>query len=275
MTRRTPTALALILVAASLAFHVWWGGRVQLSPYEAYYWQFARHLDVSYFDHPPLAPWTIRAATALFGESERAIRLAATFHAALAAAFLFLAGRRLFGPSAAVAALAAAFATPVFSLGQSIITPDGPLVAGWLAALYFTTRAVQEERGAWLLAAGAAAGFAALGKYTGWLLPPQILAALLCDQRGRRLLRGAWPWLGLAVAIALFAPVIAWNARHDWASFSFQVVNRVAGLGPPQLETLMRFLGVEALLVTPILGGVVWVAAFAALKRLPRRMLRW
>ncbi|HET7755495.1 MAG TPA: glycosyltransferase family 39 protein [Anaeromyxobacteraceae bacterium] len=267
MIRRSPTVLAFLLVAASISFHVWWSGRVQLSPQEAYYWQFSRHLDVSYFDHPPLAAWTIRAATELFGESERAIRLAAALYAAVAALFLFHAARRLFGPAAAVAALAVALATPIFSLGQSIITPDGPLLAGWLAALYFTARAVQEERGAWLLAAGAAAGFATLGKYTGWLLPPQILAALLVDARGRRLLRGPWPWAGFALTVAMFAPVIAWNARHDWVSFSFQVVGRVAGLGPPSLDPLMRFLGLEALLVTPILGGVVWVAAVAAAKR--------
>jgi 4-amino-4-deoxy-L-arabinose transferase-like glycosyltransferase len=274
LIRPSPNALALLLVAASLSFHVWWAGHVQLSPHEAYYWQFARHLDVSYFDHPPLAAWTIRAATELFGDSERAIRVAAAVHAAIAALFLFLAGRRLFGPAAAVAALAVALATPIFSLGQAIITPDGPLLAGWVAALYFTTRAIQEQRGAWLLAAGAAAGFAALGKYTGWLLPPQILAALLVDARGRRMLRGPWPWLGFAIALGMFAPVIAWNARHDWVSFSFQVVGRVAGLGPPRLDPLMRFIGLEALLVTPILGGVIWVAAFAAAKRsdLPMRL---
>ena len=274
MIRRGPTALAVLLVAASLSFHVWWGGRVQLSPHEAYYWQLARHLDVSYFDHPPLAAWTIRAATELFGDSERAIRLAAAVHAAIASLFLFLAGRRLFGPTAAVAALAVALATPIFSLGQAIITPDGPLVAGWLAALYFTVRAIEEERGSWLLAAGAAAGFAALGKYTGWFLPPQILAALLIDARGRRLLRGPWPWLGLTLAVAMFAPVIAWNAHHDWVSFSYQLVGRIAGLGSPKLDPLMRFIGLEALLVTPILGGVVWVAAVAAAKRpdLPMRL---
>jgi 4-amino-4-deoxy-L-arabinose transferase-like glycosyltransferase len=267
LIRRSPTALAVLLVTASLSFHLWWAGQVQLSPQEAYYWQFSRHLDVSYFDHPPLAAWTIRAATELFGESERAIRVAAALHAAIAAVFMFLAGRRLFGPAAAVAALAVALATPIFSLGQAIITPDGPLLAGWIACLYFTTRAVQEERGTWLVAAGVAAGFASLGKYTGWLLPPQILVALLADVRGRRLLRTAWPWVGFAVALAIFAPVIAWNARHGWVSFSFQVVERVAGLGPPRLDPLMRFIGLEALLVTPILGGVVWVAAVAAAKR--------
>jgi 4-amino-4-deoxy-L-arabinose transferase-like glycosyltransferase len=100
---RRADRIAIAIVAAATLLHVAYAGLLALSPQEAYYWTWSRHLDLSYFDHPPLAAWTIRAATALLGESERAIRLAAAFHSTVTSAFLWLATRRLFGSRAALA----------------------------------------------------------------------------------------------------------------------------------------------------------------------------
>ena len=264
---RRPEAIAFAAAAASIALHVALAGAVPLSPQEAYYWQYARHLDLSYFDHPPLAAWTIRLTTSCFGDGERAIRLAAALHAAIFGGFFFLAGRRLFGARAALWALLAALATPLFALGQTVITPDAPLLAGWAAALYFTVRALDEERGAWLLASGAAVGFAMLGKYTGAILAPQILLALLLDRRGRALLRSPWPYLAVALAAALFSPVLAWNARHGWVSFGFQLGWRSANAGPATLRRLGGFVGSQAAALTPLLFAGLWAAAAVAAAR--------
>jgi 4-amino-4-deoxy-L-arabinose transferase-like glycosyltransferase len=265
--QRFPERLAALLVAASLALHVLLSGFLSLSPQEAYYWQYARHLDLSYVDHPPLAAWSIRATTSLLGEGERAIRLAAALHAALFAFFFFLAGRRLFGARVALLAVVAGLVTPIFSFGQAIITPDAPLLAGWAASLYFCQRALDEERGAWLLAAGVAVGAAALGKYTGWLLAPQILLVLLLDARGRRLLRGAWPYAALLLAVAVFSPVLVWNARHGWASFGFQFGQRSADMAGFSPVRVGRFLALQALAVTPLLLVALLAAMAVAVRR--------
>jgi len=257
-------------VAASALFHLWYGGLLELSPQEAYYWRYGQRLDWSYFDHPPLAAWTIRALGELLGDSERAIRAAAILHSSLFSLFFFLAARRLLGPRGALAAAALGLVTPIFSLGQVIITPDGPLLAMWAAALYFTVRALQEDQGAWLLAAGLATGLAGLGKYTGWLLAPQIFLCLLLDPRGRRQLLSPWPWLGLLLGLAAFSPVLFWNASHGWASFGFQLGDRAAGAraGGPSLTSFLRFAGLQLLVPSPILAVALVVAAFAALRRL-------
>jgi len=265
IARGRATAAALALIGVTSLLHVWYAGAVPLAPREAYAWEAARHLDLSYLDHPPLLAWTIRATTA-FGASERTVRLAATLHAALAAWFFFLAARRLLGGRAALIALLAALATPLFALGQAAATPDAPLLAGWCAALYFTLRALDGD-GRWLLAAGAATGWAALGQYTGWLLAPQILAVLALDRRGRRHLRTPWPWLGLVLALALFSPVLVWNAHRGGASVAYHAAGQAAALGPPSLDRVMRFLVGQALLATPVLGSVLWVAAAAAAVR--------
>jgi 4-amino-4-deoxy-L-arabinose transferase-like glycosyltransferase len=255
----SPARTALLLVAASLLIHVAYAGLVPLSPQEAYYWGWGRRLDLSYFDHPPLAAWSIRAATALLGDGERAIRMAAVGHAGLLLLFLFLAGRRLFGGRAALLATGFALLSPLASLGQLVITPDAPLLSGWAACLYLTVRALDEEDGRWLLAAGLAAGLAALGKYTAFLLVPQVGLALLLDPRGRRLLAGPWPWLGLLVAALVFSPVLAWNAARDLASLRFQSAARLQALAFDSLQ-VARFAGLQALTVSPLL----WLALVAA-----------
>ncbi|MEY2667760.1 MAG: hypothetical protein RJA59_398 [Pseudomonadota bacterium] len=259
-------AVAFLLVAFSSLMHVAYAGSLPLTPQEAYYWQYARHPALSYFDHPPAAAWTIRAFTLLLGDSERVVRLAAASWSAVFCFFFFLAGRRLIGSRGALAALAMMLVTPFFSLGQTIITPDGPLVAGWIAAFYFTVRALQDDRPAWLLAAGLASGVAALGKYTGFLLLPQILLALLLDPRGRRMLRTPWPWLGAALALVVFSPVVIWNATHGWASFGFQFGKRGQDM---QLEPVLvgRFFGLQALVVSPLLFLVLLASMVVATRR--------
>jgi 4-amino-4-deoxy-L-arabinose transferase-like glycosyltransferase len=257
---------ALAILALSLLFHVAYSGFFALSPQEAYYWEWSRHLDLSYFDHPPLVAWTIRVVTALLGDGERAIRVAAALHSGLFCAFLWLSARRLFGSRAALVAIAAAAVVPLFSLGQVISTPDAPLLSGWAMALYFTIRALDEERPAWLLAAGAATGWAILGKYTGFLLLPQILAALLLDPRGRRMLRTPWPWAGAALALVLFSPVLLWNWRHAGASFAFQTVERVEG-STFRPVLVARYVGLQAALLSPVVLLLLVEAVVTSVRR--------
>jgi 4-amino-4-deoxy-L-arabinose transferase-like glycosyltransferase len=261
-------------VAASTLVHLWYAGLVELSPQEAYYWLWGQRLDWSYYDHPPLAAWTVRALGELLGSSERAIRAAAAFHSGLFSLFFFLAARRLVGAQGAAAAILVALLTPLFALGQVVITPDGPLLAMWAAALYFTVRALDEERGAWLLAAGLSTGLAGLSKYTGWLLAPQVLLALLLDRRGRRLLLTPWPYAGLFLGLVAFYPVILWNARHGWASFGFQFGQRATAAGGPSLVLVGRFLALQLLVPSPLLAVALWAAAFGALRRLSDRTFR-
>src|ERR1700758_4834218 len=43
---------------------------IPISPEEAYHWNFARHLDWSYYDHPPMLAWAIAAGRLVFGDTE-------------------------------------------------------------------------------------------------------------------------------------------------------------------------------------------------------------
>ncbi|MBC7905717.1 MAG: glycosyl transferase, partial [Rhodospirillaceae bacterium] len=45
---------------------------------EAQYWAWAQTIQLGYFSKPPMVAWAIAATTALFGESEGAVKLSST-----------------------------------------------------------------------------------------------------------------------------------------------------------------------------------------------------
>jgi 4-amino-4-deoxy-L-arabinose transferase-like glycosyltransferase len=63
-----PRSIALLIAAVTLV-RLLLAATVPLLPQEAYYWTWSRHLDWSYFDHPPLATYSIALTTAIFGQT--------------------------------------------------------------------------------------------------------------------------------------------------------------------------------------------------------------
>jgi 4-amino-4-deoxy-L-arabinose transferase-like glycosyltransferase len=103
-------------------------------------------------------------------------------------------------------------------------------------------------------------GLALLAKYTAALLAPALLVVLLWDGELRRELRTAWPWLGALVAVALFAPCLLWNARHDWISIRFQLGHGFAHNAT--LQSFLEYVGgqVAGLGPVPLLLGILFLA---------------
>lgn len=206
------TALRLVVAAAA-----------PLAPDEAYYWVWSRALAPGYLDHPPMVALWIRAGTALAGDTAFGIRLFGPIATAIGSLLLADAGSRLFpGRNAGLWAAILMNATLLVGAGAATMTPDAPLLFFWVAALWVMARIVSGGHGAWFLAVGLAAGLALDSKYTAVFLGAGIALWLLFTAPGRRWMRTPWPWAGLALAAAAFAPVLAWNAAHDWASFAKQ-----------------------------------------------------
>ncbi len=208
---------------------------------EAYYWVWGQHLDLGYYDHPPLIAWLIRASTALVGHSELGVRALCVLMGVGSVALVAAASRRAWITALALASL------PLFALGGLLATPDVPLLFGWALALAGLVRG-----GRWWLLAGLGAGIAILGKHTGLLLLPLMLVARPRDLRTR------WPWLGLGLTALLLAPHVVWLAQHDWITLRFQAGHGLgigadeAG-GAPGLAGLLAFLGGQIGLVSPLL----------------------
>ncbi len=230
---------------------------------EAYYWLWSKHLAASYFDHPPAIAYAIRLGTALFGDTSfgvRAMPLFASVAASLAvwrSANLLLADKR----SAALACLYFNL-TLMVAAETMAATPDALALAAASGVLWALSELLASGDGRWWLAVGAMGGLCLLSKYTGFFLGAGVALWLAATAQGQRWLNTFWPYLGGLLALALFAPVIAWNAAHDWISFKFQF-GRVAA-GGPTLRYFIEFILAQAALASPfllVLGGAGFVRA--------------
>jgi dolichol-phosphate mannosyltransferase len=221
-------AIAIALGIYALLLRLAYMASVDLFPEEAYYWNYAQHLDFGYLDHPPMVAWLIRAGTAVCGNSAFGVRIGALLGAAVASLFVYRSARDLYGRPSALVALVLMQVLPAYFLAGLFMTPDTPLIAAWAAALYFLQRALLggHERAWW--GAGIALGIGLVCKYTIALLVPATLVFVLSDGPSRRWLLRLLPYAAGVLALVIFSPVILWNARHDWASFAFQTSQRLA-----------------------------------------------
>ena len=221
--------LALLAVSAGVRLALALGTDVYFD--EAYYWQWAQHLDWGYYDHPPLVAWLIAGL---------GVRGTALLCGLGTVAGVWGFARDVHGDSGAAWRAAALWSTvPVGILAGVWATPDSPLLLCWVLALW----ALYRER--WVLA-GLACGLALLSKYPGVLLAVAFVAACV---HARRLPAGAW--LTALLGVLLFGPVVLWNARHAWVGFAFQLQHGLGGTGG--WHTFGEFLAGQFALGGPVL----------------------
>jgi dolichyl-phosphate-mannose-protein mannosyltransferase len=245
------------------------GALFDLVPQEAYYLFYARHPALSYFDHPGMLAWALALPAKLRPPPPIVVRLVPFLFAAVTLAGVVRLARR-FVPQAPGRAVLLLATTGAFSILTVIALPDGPLVAAWSWALVFLAEALLDERRMAWLPAGLCTGLALDSKYSAAFLLLGAGVMLLALPRGRRALASPWPWLGLALAALITAPVWVWNAEHGWVSFLFQTAGRVEharGLSP---WNVLGLIGSQLVLALPPL---VWVWGREAVRAVPR-MLR-
>jgi dolichol-phosphate mannosyltransferase len=257
-------ALAFGILCYAFLLRLVYAAQVELLPEETYYWNYARHLDIGYLDHPPFVAWLIRLGTAVCGDTEFGVRSGALVCGIVTAAFVFRLARNTMGELGAWLALVLAQIMPFFFLSGFLMTPDAPLTAAWAATLYFLERALVADRPRAWLWAGASLGVGLLSKYTIALLGVVTLAFMVLHPPSRRWFRRWEPYAAVLIATACFAPVILWNAQHDWASFAFQTSRRLAER--PRFS-LHKLIGGAIVLITPT--GFYAVAAALFRRRAP------
>ena len=212
------------IVAAVTLLRAIAAAKLPLTGDEAYYWEWAKHLALGYADHPPMVAYLI-APFSWSVQNPLWVRVGFLLCGVIATVAAANAARRLSGDERAglVTALAMTLA-PLLSVGFTIATPDGPLMAAWACVLWLAVRAEQERKPRDFLFLGAAIAAALLSKMFAWALVAGIVCWACAPQR-------RWLWrAGLArafvVAALLYAPFIIWNAAHDFVSFRFAFEQR-------------------------------------------------
>jgi len=191
---------------------------------EAYYWIWSKHLAFGYYDHPPGVALVIRFGTMIAGDTELGVRLVSILLALPMSFAVYRTAEILFG-GARVAANATILlnVTLMAAVGTLVVTPDAPLLVASSFVLFFLAKVLESDRGSWWLAVGAAAGVALISKYTAMFFGPAIVIWLISVPRLRKWFLSPWLYLGGLLALAIFSPVILWNADHHWVSFIKQL----------------------------------------------------
>ncbi|MSP93581.1 MAG: glycosyltransferase family 39 protein [Myxococcales bacterium] len=215
-------AIAGIAVVVFTAIRLLAAGQFELLPEEAYYWTYFEHPALSYFDHPPMVAWVVGLGVTLFGHTEFGVRCATIALSCVSSTLVFAITRLWFGNRSAIWATVLFNVLPTYLVSGFFTLPDGPLISFWLLALLGITQAATRNRASGWVWVGVGIGGALLSKYTAAMLVPGLFAFLWLHPGCRHWLRRPQPWLALGLAALMFAPVVVWNAGHDWASFVFQ-----------------------------------------------------
>lgn len=186
---------------------------------EAYYWLWSQRLALSYYDHPPMIAYLIKAATAL-GDLAWQIRLVNIVCFLGAGFFIFKTALYLFDEKTATYSFLIFLFSPALTMGLTITTPDGPLALFWSASLYFTAKAFFEEKTADFILAGVFGGAALLSKYTGILLFMGYFIFIASYRP--KLFYSKKLYLAILAGLIVFSPVIIWNVQNHFSSFLFQ-----------------------------------------------------
>jgi 4-amino-4-deoxy-L-arabinose transferase-like glycosyltransferase len=272
----SPAAAAIMVIALTTVFRFFYCTWLPILPDEAYYFQWARHLDASYFSKGPAVAYTIAAGTAIFGGNNFGVRFFAVMLSAGTAWQMFLLARRWFDGTTALIAVLITNVVPIYALGAVVMTIDPLSAFFWMWAAYLFSRAIQKERMRYWLLTGFAVGSGFLAKYLNALELISFIAFLLLVPSRRHWLRRRHFWSMIAVAVLCTTPVLWWNWQHGWVSW-FQLGERGHLNGPfkIQVSTFLNFLVLQAVVISPwlFLSLLMSVVIFLV-QRFPRKGAR-
>jgi 4-amino-4-deoxy-L-arabinose transferase-like glycosyltransferase len=228
---------------------------LSLSPDEAYYWYWSKHLDWSYVDHPPMVAYIMAFFTGFGGNSEFFVRFGGFLCIFFSFFFIALTTIRLFSnaPKLLWELLFIYSITLLFSAGAIIQTPETPMIFFWTIALYGGSRIITGGERKWWYLWGLALGFGLLSKYTMILLVPCHFGYILFSKEDRFWVTRKEPYLSLLLALLIFSPVLLWNFQHDWISFAFQLRQGFAPEGHSPIIKVLSYIGSQVAIITPLL----------------------
>lgn len=241
----------LALIVGSTLIRLVFAASVGLGIDESYMVTAGRTLSLGYFDHPPVSWWISWGAAHLFQtEAPWAVRLPFVLLFAVSQILVWRITLLVANQRSAFWAVLAINLSPVFGVTSGAwVLPDGPLDTALLGAAFCLLKAVEDRGWGWWIVTGITAGLALFSKYSTLSTILGAFLFLCVDRAGRRWLIRPQPYVAMLVALAMFSPVLVWNATHHWASLAFQGDRATGFRFRPWMP--LQVLGGEALFVLP------------------------
>lgn len=240
--------MIFILISGSFLLHMLFMSNMSLLVEEAYYWNYAQHLDFSYLDHPPMVAVVIKALTFILGNSEYSVHIG-SYLCWFVSAFFCYRLSELISKGSGIYSLLLLSSFPFFFAQSILMTPDAPLMACWSAAIYGLFRCLVLHEAKYWYVVGMWIGLGMLSKYTICLLGFTSLIYMMTTPSARSWLFKKEPYLCILISLLFFTPVLYWNVTHQWVSFIFQSSRRFAAVSSLDLHNLILL---TLLFTTPI-----------------------
>jgi membrane-associated phospholipid phosphatase len=247
-------------------------GPLDLGPDEAHYWEWSRHLDLSYYSKGPMIAYLIALGTAIFGDTLFGVRFLAVILSVLSSLLLYRLVHDMYKDEAVALGSALIYQViPLFTAFSVIFSIDSPFLFFWILSLYLFHMVIAEPvpgsrrtgMGAWILL-GISLGLGLLTKYTMAFFHLGMVFFLVLSDR-KYLLRTIKPYAAMLVSLFVFSPVIIWNARHEWVTLWHTAgQTHIADGLNISIRSLGEFVGSQIGIVTP----VIFVLIFYALHKL-------
>lgn len=253
---------------------------LDLSPDEAYYWDWSRRLDWGYYSKPPMIAWINWLSTAVFGATTWAVRLPAAILATLGLWFVYLTTSKLYDNRTGFWAMFATFASPGAAVMSFAMTIDAPMLFAWSASVFFLTQALwshdkKKSMIFWLIT-GFSVGLGLLSKQTMaafWVL---AFMFLVVSKPHRTWLFTPFPYFAAIITLIMFIPTLLWNSQYGWITFQHTAHHFEPSKSKHLLDIksfFELFISQIAILspVTGVLSLLVSVVCLLAWQRLPEK----
>jgi hypothetical protein len=232
---------------------------------EAHYVLYAKYLDWSYVDHPPLVGWVHVLIFYLLGTNEFLARLPAIliFAAASYCAYLFILRITQSIRLALLSVLALNGSFILNALGLMLL-PDSLLLLFIFLLIFIAEKINREKKPLDFILLGILLGLMGLAKYTSILLVPPLIIFYLMKKR-YDVLFSPYMFLAAVIAFILIIPVIYWNITNDFISFRYQG-SHVFGSLATSFKNSIESLAAQFGAYSPFLFIIAFYGFFKALR---------
>ena len=254
---------ALTLVALALRF--WRLGAMPLFGDEAYYLLWADRLAPAYLDHPAGIAFLLKLSTALLGRNELGVRWLNALLSTACVPLAYAVGRRYVSTLGGLIAATAVALGPAYLITGRVVYPDTLQMVLVLANLLCLAPLLEGR--------GSLPRWALFGLTLALLLNVKLSSGFYAIALGiyllgwrRDLLRQPGLWLAAGLAALGLAPLVGWNAAHDWATVRWAIYQG-QGFGLPHAGLRASLVHAWRYLTPPasLLAGLAVVIAVLGL----------
>lgn len=244
-------------------------GLLPLTSDEAYYWVWSRHLQLSYYDHPPFVAWLFWLGD-FVSWFPGSVRWPGVLLSHWGLWFWLLALKPFLNDEQRKQWLWLALLSPLAGGSAIVLTPDLPLMFFYAVSVYLFFKWQREPNWRISVLFGLAMGLGFSSKYMMVLFVMSLAPLIVLSAAIRSAIFSQFHWLLLGAIVGAL-PVWLWNYWNDFVSFKFQAAHGLGRRWKPSWTT--HYVITQIAVIFPVV--LYW--AIRARRRLPLafHLLAW